>query len=768
MKKETQKRMLSILLALAMVFTIGIQSSAYAQTNDGSLEPATDEICSKFKTGVDWDKLVPGEDYVPGEMVVTFSDDLESEELIYEIASEYGFEVMEVMGFSDWKGGKTAGLYIPEEMSVPDAISKIEQDPLVQFATPNGIFQAYSAPNDPNYGSQWYLNKIGVNNVWDLGVCTNEVTVAVLDSGIDFNHPDLQGRILTNYAWDAVTNSALTGDYGGHGTHVAGIIAAITNNNTGIAGMSNTTKIIPVRVFAGDDPTATETEGATLMYIWKGFRYIIDNVDCDTLKVINLSFGVTIPYQNLELAVYQAASKGIVIVCGAGNVETGVTTYPASYEPCVAVTATKADDTIWSYSASGSWVDICAPGNNILSTMPVSYGSYGYVDGTSSASSVVSGVVALMFAANPDLISDEIKFILYDTAVDLGASGKDNTFGWGRVNAYASVLRAYEGYWERISGSDRYFTMKKLSHKGWPDNSCDTVIVATGQAFPDALAGTALAGVYGSPLILTQGNILSPQAAAEIQRLGADDVIIVGGTGAVSDSVKTSIEGIVGTGHVTRVYGNNRFTTSYNIYSSCINDWSDTLIVATGMSAADVLSISPYAYASHSPIFLADQNGNLNSNMQTAIQAGNFDKAIIIGSNTQVSSQTEILLTTVLGTGNVIRLYGIDRYRTSSEIADWESGEMLSATVQPSVILNYANVGVVNGANDNFADALAGGPFCGENGSVMLLTPNQSNDNYTVQNNIVPHTGDIEIGYIIGGTGALSDSFEQYLELLCQ
>lgn len=773
MAKERIKRVLSIILVLAMVFTVGMQSSAYAQSNDVSMEPkAIGDGCAKYKAGVDWDKLVSGKDYVPGKMIVTFSDDLETEESIYEIIKEYDFEVEEVLGFCDWKGGKTALITIPENLSVPDAISEIETCPAVRYATPDGVFTLDSTPNDTYYSYQWHIGRIDLDDAWDIATCDNEVTVAVLDTGIDLTHPDLAANILSGYAWNVVTNSPLTGDLEEHGTHVAGIVSAVTNNNLCVAGTSYNANIIPVVVYEENKMIETTEDKIALLHnFWKGVKYIINDIDCETVKVINISGGTDYYYYNLEEAINAAAYNGIITVCAAGNFGGNIAHYPSDYEACISVMSTEADDTRSDFSNYGLAKDICAPGRDILSTIPTGLSPMN-VDvkwGTSMSAPIVSGVIALMYSANPNLTNDQVKHILYSTAVDLGAEGKDMYFGWGRVNAYAAVLRACEGYWERISGTNRYFTMKNLSKKGWDDNSCDTVIVATGLSFPDALAATALAGVYDCPLLLTLGDTLSPQAASEIQRLGANDVIIVGGTGAVSNDVKTSIEGIVGAGHVTRLSGSNRFATAYNIYNSCVNEWSDTLIVATGMSAADVLSIAPYAYASKSPIFLADQNGNLSSNMQGAIQAGNFGKAVIIGSSYLVSTQTETLLTTVLGNGNVYRISGSDRYITSSMVADWESGENVTAAVQPSVLLDYNNVSVVNGADDNYPDALAGGPFCGHNGAVMLLTQDLiTNNNYTVQNNVIPHTDDIEIGYIIGGTGALSAVFEGYLESLCQ
>ena len=214
-----------------------------------------------------------------------------------------------------------------------------------------------------------------------------------------------------------------------------------------------------------------------------------------------------------------------------------------------------------------------------------------------------------------------------------------------------------------------------------------------------------------------------------------------------------------------RLGGNDRFDTCYSIYQAGVGDWSNTLIVGTGMSSADILSISSYAYANESPIFLVNGQGNMTNDMKSAISGGAFSKAVIVGSSSIVSTETENYLKTYLGNNNVIRLWGEDRYNTSSLVAQWESGEMSTASFQPSTILDYSHCTVANGTDASFADALAGGAFAGHEGSVMLLVQNMaSNGNYTVTNNIAPNIYDLEMGYIIGGPAILSEAFEMYLE----
>lgn len=744
----------------------------YLTGNEGGDEYYPDE---SVEYDYDWSQLIPGEDYEDGEIIVTFSLTIPDEKAMEQIAEFWGCSVKKVLSFSDkFASGKTALLSIDNGYSVPEAIKVIEYDHRVRYATPNCYFRT-SGQDDEGLAfnsrviNQWHITKIGADIAWNYAACDHGVTVAVVDTGVDWTHPDLAANVLTNYAWDAVNNCALTSPncLNSHGTHVAGIISAVSGNGIGIDGVSHDANIIPVNVFTvrqnGDILAST-------VDIFNGLKHLYLDTNCSTLKVINMSlYGshrliVQEPQlMNVEELIDALAYSGIITVCCAGNTEDNNAVYPSDYNSAISVIATDSNDTKWSGSSYGWAKDICAPGVSIWSTLLGN--SYGTKTGTSMASPMVAGTVALMFAANPNLTLPQIRYILHDTAVDLGDPGQDEIYGWGRLNTLDAVLRARDGYWDRMYGSDRYFTMQNISCEGWEDNSCDAVVLALGSAFPDALAGTGLAGTLDAPIILTGGSTLSPQAATEISRLGASTVYICGGTGAISDTVKASVEALPGVQQVIRLGGTDRFATCYSIYQAGIGDWSDTLIVGTGMSSADVLSISPYAFANESPVFLVNGQGNMTTNMKSAISGGAFSKAVIVGSTSIVSTETENYLKTYLGNNNVIRLFGNDRYKTSSQIAKWESGELSTVAFQPSTVLDYAHCTVVNGVDTSFADALSGGAFAGHKGSVMLLAQDLASDsNYTVTNNIAPHIYDVEKGYIIGGPSILSEAFEMYLE----
>ena len=320
--------------------------------------------------------------------------------------------------------------------------------------------------------------------------------------------------------------------------------------------------------------------------------------------------------------------------------------------------------------------------------------------------------------------------------------------------------------WKRLAGDTRYATMKKISEEGWNKDSCDTVIVATGASFPDALSGSSLAGVYDCPVILTSTETLSAAAQSELVRLGAEHVIILGSTSAVSTTVENSIKAIVGNNNVTRLQGANRYETCSQIYTAGLGNWSNMAILATGVTAPDALAISSYAYATKSPIFLVRYGNTLQTAMTSAITSGAINKVVILGSTDVIDSTLEDWCKNQLGNTNVIRLYGSDRYQTSAQISDWASGNMPNMSVQPVTALNYQYPAVVNGGNDHFADALSGGPLCGHNGAVMLLTQNSNTINYTVSNNIIPHALDIHLGYVLGAENVLSSDLYDWLNYL--
>lgn len=326
-----------------------------------------------------------------------------------------------------------------------------------------------------------------------------------------------------------------------------------------------------------------------------------------------------------------------------------------------------------------------------------------------------------------------------------------------------STLAEQTGPWERVGGSTRYGTMVeivlKYMYSGLAGNY-DTVVVATGEQFPDALSGSSLAGLYGSPMILAEKKTLGPYSYDAMSWMSNKRILILGGPNSISPHVENQIREINSSREVIRIAGEDRIETAELIYEAGIGRWSDTLIIATGSVPADSLSISPYAYKSHAPIFLTDNLGNLRESTMDAIAAGTFSKAIVVGGTSVISSDTENWLSSILGQNSVIRLSGSDRYKTSAQVADWLTGKISNIAFQPSSIFTYNNMAVACGQNNKFADALSASALCGTYSSVLMLADLGSIGTYGIHENIRSNKEAITKGFILGGPAAISPYVE--------
>jgi thermitase len=276
----------------------------------------------------------------------------------------------------------------------------VKLTPVAQAETPandSGLTEAALSaqfevliPNDPYAEQQWALSQIQLQELWQTASGGSGILVAVLDTGIDQDHEDLDGKVVVEANF---TDSPTSDDVYGHGTHVAGIIAAYGNNGLGIAGVAPESRLMNVKV-AGD------SGGCRASTVARGIIWAVDN----GASVINLSIEIKEPSPELEAAVNYAWSQGVVIIAAAGNEGSQSPVYPAYYENCIAVAATRQDNTLAPLSNYGDWVDATAPGFNIYSTLPDS--SYGYKSGTSFATAYVSGLAALLFGVVTDTNGD--------------------------------------------------------------------------------------------------------------------------------------------------------------------------------------------------------------------------------------------------------------------------------------------------------------------------------------------------------------------------
>lgn len=310
------------------------------------------------------------------------------------------------------------------EDAVVDALSR---NPSIQFAEKDFLVElSETSANDTHYSDAWHLAKINAPQAWDNSL-GNGVVVAVLDTGVDSSHPDLQGQLLPG--WNSYDNNDDTTDVHGHGTMVTGVIAAASNNNTGVTSIAWQAKVLPVRISLPSGSAYTST-------IARGLNWAADN----GANVANISYAVS-GSSSVRNAADYLRSKGGLTFIAAGNNGAEQTTFP--YTSVITVSATHSSDGLTSWSNYGNVIDLAGPGSGIWTTKRG--GGYGAVSGTSFSSPASAAVAALVMAANPSLSPEEVETILFENSADLGTPGHDIYFGYGRIDAEAAVLAALGG-----------------------------------------------------------------------------------------------------------------------------------------------------------------------------------------------------------------------------------------------------------------------------------------------------------------------------------
>src|SRR5438552_10218097 len=373
------------------------------------------------------------------------------------VSAERGQTVQYIVGFQHKlpdAAKRGAKMYDADVASVDDALgfvvlsvhdaaafeARVKNDPEVRYVTldKRDAVEPHFTPNDPYYAQQYGWLKTNAPAAWDVTTGSASVVVAVLDTGIDRTHPDFAGtRILPGYNF--VAGSTDVSDACGHGTHVAGILGADTNNAAGVAGAAQVT-ILPVKVM-DKDPTTGSCSGP-FSAVASGIRYATDQ----GARVISMSLGCVGCYdQSTEDAIQYALAHNVLVLASAGN--SGSTcgscvAWPAADAGVVAVACSDQSDYQCTVSSSGPEVEITAPGKNIYSTVPG--GSYMSMTGTSMSSPAVAGAAALAFSVNPSVTGAQMRQLLDQTARDVGAAGRDAAFGYGIVDMGA-LVRAAQG-----------------------------------------------------------------------------------------------------------------------------------------------------------------------------------------------------------------------------------------------------------------------------------------------------------------------------------
>ena len=623
-------------------------------------------------------------EYVPGEVIIKYKDNgkaLNSSAVI--------------------KGGRTKItanselVKLNENVNVEDAVARLKGNKNVEMVQPNYIYKTGSVSTDTYVDELWGLSNFGqainngnglkgidinIKNAWNITKGASNVIVAVMDTGIDINHPELKDKIWVNSG--EIPGNGIDDDNNGyiddvngwnfydnnknlfvdlyedmHGTHVGGIIAA-DQNNTGVVGVAPNIKIMPMKFIGPDGGTTADAIRA------------IEYAKSKGVKIINASWGGSEYDEALKSAI---ENSGALFVCAAGNESNNNdvnATYPANFNlsNVISVAAVDHMGKIASFSNYGAkTVNIAAPGVDILSTIPLngSYEwSYAYMNGTSMAAPYVSGVAALLLSngvTNPA----NIKSRMMQTVKPIDdLSGKVSTVGM--VDAYGALVGKAE--YDRYSGADRYETCAKITQAGW--NSSNVAILTVGANFADALSAAPLAKKYNAPILITDSLSMPSSIEGEIDRMKVSEVYVIGGTGAVSQNIENKLKGKNIT--VKRIWGMDRYETSVAVANEL--GGNGEAVIAYGQGFADALSIASLAAAKQIPILLVDKN-IVPDSVNNYISANNITKTYVIGGQGVISDSAVNTLP------SPERIWGLDRYATNAAVLNRFSSDFNLNTV---------------------------------------------------------------------------------------
>lgn len=623
-----------------------------------------------------------------------------------------------------------------------------------------------------NGEKEWNLNATGVKDVWEnLGTKGEGVTIGIIDSGVYLQHPDLiesfrgydpeTKEISTAGNWiDFVKDTNSPVDDHGHGTAITGIATGGSKNGVPV-GVAPGSKWIAARAFS--------TEFSLNTNLIKAGQWMLAP-DGDVSKapdIINNSWGGRSNNEkwfNNLLDAWLAA--GIFPVFATGNekglAEKGSIENPASLLDAFAVGAVSSNNIIGNFSKRGPSLfdptgtvikpEVVAPGQLIYTTNKA--GTYSNWTGTSMAAPHVSGVVALMKSVNKNLSNTQIRRILIETATPMTDANynvaPNMAYGYGMINAYKAVQEARELLQakipvERIQGTNRIETSLKISNRFYSNS--DVVYIANGFRFSDGLAMGPLTKVEGNgPLILVDDKA-TPATIAEIKRLQAKRIIIIGGEGAVSKSVADALE--LGTSiKPERIGGLNRFDTNRIIAERIYDEEQPKeVFLVNGMIGADALSVSAQAAKTGTPILLTRAD-LLEKESEEFLKDHDIKNVTIIGGEKAVSKKVIDKLST-MGIKTEV-LFGADRFKTSK-------------VVNQKYFPNADEIYLANGING--ADALTISPKAGADTSAIQLIRKDS-----ISEDIQEYlkSANPEKVFVLGGTAAIDDNNKFRVEALYQ
>lgn len=705
--------------------------------------------------------------------------------------------------------------------------------PGVASAGPNFLYHVAQTSNDTNFALKDDLYNTGSNAgrtgetkdadidaelAWKTTGGTGSV-IAVIDTGVQLDHPDLAANIWTNpnetasnsiddepngfiddvHGWDFVDNDNDPTPHAdsvgcspncdaSHGTHVAGIAAGALNNGAGIVGVAPAAKIMPLRAFQSDG-TATTND------VLNALDYAVQN----GADVVNMSFTTDPTFciqghdnesppnsyaptdcldPSFNTALQAAYEANTVLVAAAGNNNINISTYPISpvsndcgSTNCVmgvaAVTNSDNRATYSNYSlGSNNFVDISAPGGSTSASSRAIYSTiigsaYEYEAGTSMATPQVAGAVALLRATNQALSAASVMGSIKNNSDPNLNSG----LGSGRLNVSHMVNNSIMTRFDGGGGSaTRYDVAVQTSKLTFPqDASATTVTIASGTSFADGLAGSGMARFKNGPLLLTDKSGLSAATLTEIQRvLGntSKQVYILGGNAAVSTNIETQLDGIGYTTH-TRVVGGgvDRVDTALGIATISNPGSVSEAILVNKDNFPDGVSASAVTARRNIPL-LVNASNSLDPRNSTWLSGHSVSRVYLVGGTSVLQSNIETQLHS-LGIATT-RLANTDRYGTSAEVAKCFFSTTTSSVCNGVTSGRATPKQVGYAVGTNFPDALSGGPYMGFYAGPMLLVQTSAVPTFIANYNILVK-GAARDGFIFGGTSAINNSVSSEL-----
>ncbi|WP_413304064.1 S8 family serine peptidase [Bacillus sp. 1P10SD] len=569
-------------------------------------------------------------------------------------------------------------------------IKELEASPLVEYAEVDQIaFTQGTVPNDPNFTDQQKVfNVLKVEEAWSNYHPTQEVVVAVIDSGVDLDHPDLRDTLVEGT--NIIQPSLPPIDIDGHGTHVAGLVGATTGNGIGLSSIAKQVKIMPIKVIEHDTGYMSD--------VVKGILYAVDH----GATIINLSLGSLNNMQALQDAIDYAESKNVLIIAAAGNEGKNQVMYPAAYEEVISVGSVDTNTLQRaSFSNYGSYVDVYVPGTGIWSTFMND--DYTLMDGTSMSSGIVSSVAAMLKRQAPFLTAEQIRTLIEGS---LTASGQEKL-----VNT-ARALQLIDTY-QRLYGATSMETSIEISKQGWAKLPAKTltihnksltgtfVIIATADTFPDSLVAAPLATYLDSPILLVKHQQVTEELKAELQRINPDYIAVIGGENAIPLNVEAQLHEL---GMETvRLAGSTRYETAV-VVNQAIPFATNKAFVVSGENYPDALSVASYSGKLQYPL-LFTRSAFIPDQVKAYLSDKAITKTYVIGGEMVIGNAVFASLP------SPHRIDGGTRFETNYNVHRTFGDE------ENTTLPLYFATGL------NFPDALAVGPLAARTGSPVILVP---------------------------------------------